>query len=31
MDIKKFLFAIGVVAVLVGAWWAVKALTGGGC
>jgi hypothetical protein len=31
MDIKKLLVGLGVVAALVGVWWAVKALTGGGC
>lgn len=31
MDSKKILVALGVVAALVGAWWVIKAITGGGC
>lgn len=31
MDVKKFLIALAVVAMLVGAWYALKSLGGGGC
>lgn len=31
MDSKKLLVALGVVAALAGAWWVIKAITGGGC